>query len=550
MGDMPAAGANVADFIFRAQADLGAELLVTAFRGEEGISELFRFEVDLSWEAGEIPLQTLVGQPAVLEIVGTAGTRFVNGIIRRFARTGDTIMRTLPGRGASRGLTNYTAEIVPVHWLLTRRHASRIFQVHNCPDMTVAGIIGKVFEQAGIADDQFRFALTAQYQPREYVVQYRETDFDFISRLMEHEGIFYFFEHTAAGHTMVIGDSRVAHPVMPLAGAYAFRDPDGFVQERESIFRLLSREQIETGAVCLDDFDFKRPPFDLKTERTAEVHSAREYSDYPGNYVDKAVGQRYANIRLEERQVQRRGIEMAASVRSFLPGYTFVLNHHPAVAGELLVTHLTHRATQPQGIEQEGQAADPPMYEVNVRAIAADVPFRPPAKTPRPTVQGSQTAFGARHVEQALLRLKPGGRLVAIVGRGMALERPTPEWPVKGRTLHGLRTTFRRHRQYQTVVQKCVHGILCQRLHQVFEPSVRVASCKGGSQPGHPAGIHIEEVQFMPNARLPRLPCTTCGRHRSIRVCGLSVVERVRRKCAACGCRRGHVLVLLRALNT
>jgi len=231
-------GADTADFTFAIGEAETSELKVVRFDGTEAISRLYGFQIDLTSDNAEIDIAAMVAQPCRLEISADNGTRYVHGIVRSFKRTGQSSHRT-----------HYACEVVPQHWLLTRRHGCRIFQEHNCPDMTVPGIIKKVFCDAGIPADRYRFILHGQYEPRDYVVQYRETEMDFISRLMEEEGIFFFFEHAKDGHVMVLGDTPAAHVDTPFAEDYPYRDPSGLAPCREHIFRFAEQREIACGAV-------------------------------------------------------------------------------------------------------------------------------------------------------------------------------------------------------------------------------------------------------------------------------------------------------------
>ncbi len=384
MPDSTELKSNVADFTFKAGDLETDELLVTGFSGTEGISELFLFRVDLCSVTRDIDFNTIVGTPGLLEIASSSGSRYVNGIVRSFARTRE---------GSS--LTHYTAELVPLHWMLTRRYKSRIFQTPNCSDMTVPGIVTKVMQDAGIPDDAYRLALEKQYAEREFVVQYRESDFDFISRLMEHEGIFYFFEHTAEGHKLVLGDSPVANAANPNDAEYPYRDPNGLVEEKEFVFSAVDQQEIQTGAICLDDYDFHKPALELRATVKANEYTSLEFSDYPGEYVEKSVGQQYAQVRLEEFQCAKRVQRFGATVRGLIPGFKFTLQDHPADAlnREYLVTQIFHRAMQPQSAQAEAGAQEGAKHETDVSAIPSDVPYRPLRKTRRPVVLGSQTAL-------------------------------------------------------------------------------------------------------------------------------------------------------------
>jgi type VI secretion system secreted protein VgrG len=381
MSESPSRSARTADFTFRAGEFTQDELRVTRFDGREGISTLFEFRVELCSDLATVDAASLVGQPCVLEIAGAHGSRFVNGIVRRFSRLGEGV-----------NLTFYAAEIVPVHWLLTRRHRSRIFQELSIPD-----IIRKVFEDAGIPTDNYRFALEGQYTAREYVVQYRESEFDFITRLMEREGIFYFFEHAVDGHKMVIADSGVAHVATPEQAEYPYRAPLGLVPEErhEHIYKAEDHQEIRTGAVALDDFDFQKPPTQLRADVATDQFSALRFEEYPGQYTERSEGQRYARLRLEEFQCARRRLNMAGTTRLLMPGYKFTLSEHPSEAmnDEFLVCHLRHAAVMPQSAEEEAAEPRESEYRLDIEAILATVPFRPPRQTPQPTVRGSQTAL-------------------------------------------------------------------------------------------------------------------------------------------------------------
>ncbi|RMF85835.1 MAG: type VI secretion system tip protein VgrG, partial [Planctomycetota bacterium] len=411
MAEAPASGAHVADYTFRVLKQDAAELKVTAFTGTEGISELFHFRIELCTDQPALDLESYLAQPCILELFGDYGSRYVNGIVRRFERTGE---------GSS--LTYYAAEVVPMHWQLTRRFNCRIFHEETCPDMTVPGIIQKVLTDAGIPADAFDLTRLdlGQYKPREYVVQYRVSDHDFISQLCEDEGIFYFFEHTPDGHVMVFGDTSAAHRLLGQTSAggssqqatqgsqatggngdeppphlLPYRDPNGLVHEREFVFSVAVRNSVEIGAVTLDDHNFTRPEVDLQTpEAKSDRFTALNVYDYPGLYPDEAEGKRKAAIRLREQQCKRATLHMKATARHLTPGYRFTLDEHPlpTLGVDYLITHVSHRATQPQSAEEQQLSDEGSRYEAHIRVIPFAVPFCPPRVTPLPRVLGCQTA--------------------------------------------------------------------------------------------------------------------------------------------------------------
>lgn len=386
MAEQPLRVANEADFTLKLGSLTAEPLRVTAFEGSEGISQLYRFEIAFCSHQRELPLEDLLGQPALLEIVGNAGKRHVHGVALGLERTGE---------GAN--ITHYAAEVGPLHWMLTKRHKSRIFEPARCPDMSVPGIITKVLQDAKIPSDQFRLALQGSYDPHEMIAQYRESDFAFISRLMEQEGIFYFFEHTPDGYCMVIADSPVAHLPNPDTPLLPFREPSGLEphERRELIFALRERSRIQFGAVSLDDYDFRQPQKNLRSGVRSDRFTALEFSDYPGDFEDKNAGERYARIRLEESLSRRRILMLAGTARLLRPGFKFELIEHPAdrFNREFLVTHVEHHASQPAAAEEEAATTPTLRHEVDLHVIPSDVPFRPPRKTTKPAVCGSHTAI-------------------------------------------------------------------------------------------------------------------------------------------------------------
>lgn len=370
-----------ADFTFQVEGMAIDDLKVTAFTGHEAISELFSFRVELCSDNPDIAFEDVVGKACDLEIYGVAGPRYINGLVRRFERLGEGV-----------NLAHYAAEIVPNHWLLTKRHKSRIFQEKSIPD-----IVAQVLTDSGIPSDQYRLALQNSYSPREFVVQYRESDFHFIARLMEEVGIFFFFEHRADGHVMVIADSDVAHTTVPNAETIPFRDRSGLVpdQNKEVVYSLRERQDVQIGAVALDDFNFEKPATDLLSEQKGSTFTSLQYSDCPGRYVEKAEGDKLSKARIEEFQASRRVQQMEAGVRALMPGYKFTLEEHPveALNREYVVTRMTHRGLQPQSGQEEADGSRGLEYNTLMETIWSETPFRPARVTPRPTVLGSQTAI-------------------------------------------------------------------------------------------------------------------------------------------------------------
>ena len=379
------APASTADYRFRAVGYESDELLVTAFEGGEALSELFRFRVSLCSSDHTIEPATMLGLAAWLEIEGEWGTRIVRGIIQRFERVRDGVSRAY-----------YEAHIVPPHWLLTKRIQSRALNAKRCDRMDVVGVVSKVLQDAGFAPDDLKVLTARTYEPREFVAQYRESDWDFISRLLEDEGVYYYFEHSVERCKLVLVDSKELHlPYVEADSTVPFREPTGLVEECAFVYEARRCDEVQIGAVSLDDFNFREPGRELRLSARGARFSTLQFTDFPGDFADDSRGRRLAETRLQEQQSNAAVLAMSATARELLPGTRFTLTEHPheAFNGDYLITAIQHRATQSQIGEEEGAGDVGVRYGCDLRVIPASVQFRPPRCTPRPTVQGTQTAI-------------------------------------------------------------------------------------------------------------------------------------------------------------
>ena len=369
-----------ADYTFKVGSYSGNKLRVVSFFGSEGISEMFRYNIDLASLDGEVDFDAVIGQPALLTIHGLKGKRYVHGIVSLFEQTGKE------GKW-----TRYRAEVVPAIWILSRHYTCRIFQTQTIPD-----IIKKVLTDAGISSDQFRFSLKKTYKPRDYCVQYRESDLSFISRLMEQYGIFYLFEHAEDKDIMVIGNDPVVHvPIQDPATVIYHAPGTTGVSDQEHIFEYRFNREIRSGAVMLKDFDFKKPRLNLGAEQKVDGDGKLEVYDYPGEYEAPDLGKDLAKVRLEEIQSTQKVGSGQSDCRRFIPGYRFTLDKfsRTELNREYLLIQLTHSGNQPQSLGAEGGGSSSDvMYENRFTCIPSDVSFRPLRLTPRPMIAGPQTA--------------------------------------------------------------------------------------------------------------------------------------------------------------
>jgi type VI secretion system secreted protein VgrG len=375
--------ANQAEFEFECGPHPAGELAVLGFTVEESLSSLYQAEIDLV-PGVDIVVDgaALLGQDALLTVMlGDGSARFFHGIIGH-VRCWDE------GSGAER--KRCRVRVVPKLWIQRHVRRSRIFQEMSTPD-----IVKKILGEAGV---EFRLALSGSYAKREYCVQYRESNLDFISRLLEEEGIFYFFEHEQGAHTLVLGDSASAHEPVMGDPRLVFRSRSQMVAETEAVDEFAQRLEVQPGAVTLRDYNFLRPTGDMNADSKADgPDAALEVYDYPGRYEEVGTGRSLSKIRLEELRARAETAAGASVSRRLTPGYTFELAEHPTGSydGEYLVLSVTHRGSQPEvlaGTQARGEDERHESYRNQFTCLRKEVPFRPERKTSRPWLPGPQTA--------------------------------------------------------------------------------------------------------------------------------------------------------------
>ena len=363
------------------------ELLLTSFTGTEAISQLFHFDLNLLSTNHNIKFEGIVGKSATLSIILSDGSlRFINGVISSFSQ-----QRGFLERDSSLHLSFYSAELVPWLWLLTQTTDSRIFQNLSVPD-----IVEQIFTEKGFRD--YKVSLHDSYDQREYSVQYRETDFNFISRLMEDEGIFYFFEHEKGKHVLVLADSPEDHKACPKQESARYHTTAGGWMDDDVVTGIEKRQEITSSKYTLSDFNFKTPSTDLQVEVTSQQalgDKELEIYDHPGEYDKRAKGERYSNLRMQEQETRITTITGTSNCRAFCSGHRFDLKNYfrsDLNDKSLVLTQVTHSASQ-EGTYLTGGGESDFAYTNQFDCILFDVPFRPMRMTAKPLVQGSQTAI-------------------------------------------------------------------------------------------------------------------------------------------------------------
>ena len=356
-------------------------LLLQGFTGHEGISRLFRFNLDLLSDNNSISFDDIVGQNVTISVTLSDQTlRYFNGFVSRFAQS-----------GSDARFTHYQMEVVPWLWFLTRNANCRIFQNMSYPD-----IVQQVFTDAGFSD--FKSSLTGSYDPQEYCVQYRESDFNFVSRLMEHVGIFYFFEHENGKHTLVLADSTSAYQPCPGQSSAQFDQAGGGRDADDVVTGWNMEQELRTGKYSVTDYNFQTPSTSLLSSEptVVEVDGNTNYEmyDYPGIHLTQSDGAAVAKLRMQEEEATHMVMSGSSTCRVFTSGYQFDLEDHyrDDMNASYLLTEVQHVASEGGSYNMTGGGAGE-SYSNHFTCIPADVPFRPPRVTHKPFVQGPQPAL-------------------------------------------------------------------------------------------------------------------------------------------------------------
>ncbi|HSC31902.1 MAG TPA: type VI secretion system tip protein VgrG [Gemmatimonadaceae bacterium] len=369
------------DRLLKVSTPLGKDtLLLTGFSGSEGISMPFRFDLSLcALSDAQVDAKKLIAQPMTITIADAEGdvSRHINGVVSSFAQT-----------GSDSTFVWYRAQLVPTLSLLTRRADIRIFQ-----QKTVTDVIEAVFKDANI---EYDLNITGSYQPLDYCVQYRETDFAFVSRLMEEYGIFYYFKHTESKHTLVVADASSAHQTVPGQSSARFHSTASGSSDVDVVSSWELVHEFRAGKYTLTDYNFETPSTSLSVSEPTTIklgdNDAYELYDFPGAYGKKGDGDTLARVRMQEQEARVSTASGSGSCRAFTPGYRFTLSEHPQSAnnGSYVLTVVSHSGSN--GSYIAGNDGSSPHYWNTFNCIPFETPYRPERVTPRPAAYGLQSA--------------------------------------------------------------------------------------------------------------------------------------------------------------
>jgi len=372
---------NQADFTFYSDALSEAELHVFSFNGEEELSRTFRFEIDLVSSSADVDLDAPIGQPAYLLLRGrlpdgSRYNRYVHGVVERFIQTGAGIRQS-----------RYQATLVPTVQQLAYSRDSRIFQKQKTED-----VVQKVMKDGKVPSDWVNMMLHGSYEPRDYCVQYQESDLDFVQRLLEEEGITYYFEQKKDKDVLCMGDGNHAFDALPEYADVQLRDTQHLYEE--GLIGLQAESALRPGAAVLRDYKFKQPALEMEAKAEGKKYSDHCMYYFPGDYVDPGLGKRLVKMRMQEQLSLANRFIGRGNVRAVLPGYKFTLQGHrrDACNQEYLIVRVEHEGSQPGALGEEGTGISKPVYQNRIHCIPAKVDFRPSRITPRPSIPGVQTA--------------------------------------------------------------------------------------------------------------------------------------------------------------
>jgi type VI secretion system secreted protein VgrG len=380
-------------------------LLLRAFHGHEEMSRLFGFHVDMvADQKDEVRFDQIIGQSVTIEMrLMDDSKRYFNGIVNRFSQ-------------AQRDETfvHFRANIVPKFWLLSKITRSRVFQQLSVPDILKLVLVG--FD--------ISYDITGTYYKRDYVVQYRESDFDFASRLMEEEGIYYFFKHTDGNHQMMVSDNTSKHPVVSGQATAIYEELSADVRSDMRVIAWEKTQELRSGECTLWDHTFELPTNHLEAKEKTIVavpvgkvvhklnlaNDTLEIYDYPGRYaqrfdsIDPAGGPRPADIahtfadrmravrlRMEQEEVLGIRIDGKSDCGNFSAGHKFTLDRHFDADAGYLLTRVEHEAND-ESYRSEQPDTGSFTYQNRFICIPETLRYRPQLLTPVPVIHGAQTA--------------------------------------------------------------------------------------------------------------------------------------------------------------
>jgi type VI secretion system secreted protein VgrG len=376
-------------YSFVSMAYPGDTFAVISFTGQEAISTPFAYEILLASEQKHIDLGDVMESPVTFTFHSQQGSVATHGVLRRFQQ--------LHGSG---GYSFYRAELTSKLWWLTMLHHNQIFL-----DKTIPEVLQEVLQQGGLSSNDFELRLQQQYSKREFICQYRETLFAFVSRWMEFEGIYYFFEHDQDSTKLILTDTRIAHkemqPVVQGQSGVDYAPPTGLTDAHTTVAvqQFLAERNMVPQKVQIQDYNYETPSLTVKGETSVSNDGKGLDYEYGDGFNTPSEASKLSKVRSEQHLSRQQIFHGEGTVPFKCPGLLFSLKKHfrDDYNTSYLLTRVEHRGNQTgylvAGLReavagQEGQI----VYANSFTAIPADVQYRPERTTPWPRISGTLTA--------------------------------------------------------------------------------------------------------------------------------------------------------------
>ncbi|WP_306548276.1 type VI secretion system Vgr family protein [Desulfobulbus sp.] len=363
---------------------------VVSFTGAEGLSKLYHFDVTLVSDNDVIDLESVIQSRAALSILRDDGNIVFNGMLSAFEQ-----MET------AQGLTQYRAVLTPAFWRLSLTYHNQIFL-----DKTIPQIIEAALQDGGLTSLDYELRLTGQYQPHEYICQYNESHHSFISRLMEREGIYYYFEQGAESEKLIITDTALLHSVMAEGKKVYYTQTSGLDEaSREEVVKsLVCSQKMLPAKVLLKDYNYRKPSLELSVEHVVSERGFGDVFIYGEHFSTPEEGAQLAKMRAEALTCRARLFQGESLIPYLRPGYLFQLvGHNRADFNDTyLTTDLTHSGDQTflftSGMGVAGSTRErSSSYHNSFTAISSSSQFRPERITEKPRIPGTMNA----HIDAA-----------------------------------------------------------------------------------------------------------------------------------------------------
>ncbi|HBE94832.1 MAG TPA: type VI secretion system tip protein VgrG [Desulfovibrio sp.] len=373
-------------FLFQSQAVAKDTFVVVRFQGEEGLSQLYSFEILLVSDKADLDLESILQSPATLTIKSKNGDLPYHGILASFEQLHQADTWVF-----------YRAVLRPKLWWLTLTHHNQVFL-----NQKLDQFLGNVLQDGGLSQGlDFEFKLKGQYPVWDYLCQYSESHFEFVSRWLERDGVYYWFEQNDQGEKMIAGDTLIAHTPVPGHETFHYAPPTGLdAAHADEVVKSFSlRRTPMPGSLLLKDYNYEKPSLDLTGRAQVASKGRGEIYIYGEHFLDVGEGNRLASVRAEEWKCREQVFHGLSTVPAVRPGYTFTLDRHyrSDFNQRYLTTRVTHEGSQERyllsGLGVKGLAENDNLFYRNTfECIPATVQFRPARLTEKPRIHGSLPA--------------------------------------------------------------------------------------------------------------------------------------------------------------